>query len=110
MHIFANILKNCFILLQFVKQQIPIETLSSAFRTCAKSLLTHDADDKVLNSVFKELVTKICHTMSNDFLRNIATLENAKENKAVDAQVSLRDELKSFASHTQSKFSTDIKQ
>ena len=86
--------------LQFVRQQIPIESLSSAFRVCVQPLLSQVADNKVMNSVCEQLVIKISHTMSNDFLRNIATLENTKENKAVDAQVSLRDELKSFASHS----------
>ena len=94
--------------LQFVRQQIPIESLSSAFRACAQAHLIHVADNRVMNSVCEQLVIKISHTMSNDFLRNIATLENAKENKAVDAQVSLRDKLKSFASHTLSRFSNDI--
>lgn len=100
--------KDCCIILiifpQFVKQQIPLESLFSTFCDCSQPLLNHVANDRVMNSVCEQLVTKITHTMSNDFLRNIATLENAKEKKAVDVQMSLRDELKCFASHALSRF------
>lgn len=81
--------------------------LSSIFRQCAQPLLVGVPDDKVMDSLCEQLVLKISHTMSNDFLRNITTLENLKEEKAVDAQMSLRDELKTFASHTKSSFSTN---
>ena len=44
--------------------------------------------------------------MSNDFLCNVRTLEQLKEKRAVDVQMSLRDELKSFAIHKESEFAS----
>lgn len=82
-------------------------SLSSNFRQCAQPLLVGVPSDEVMDSLCEQLVLKISHAMSNDILRNISTLENLKENKAVDAEMPLRDELKTFASHTKSSFSTN---
>ena len=76
--------------------------LSQTFNDLAKPLLVGVPDDEILASLCKELVLKVCHTMSNDFLRNVSTLETLKSEKAVDVQLSLRDDLKNFAMHTQS--------
>ena len=93
--------------MQYVRQQLPMASLSSIFRQYAQPLLVGVPGDEVMDSLCEQLVLKISHTMSNNFLRNISTLENLKEKKAVDAQMSLRDELKTFASLTKSSFSTD---
>ena len=82
-------------------------SLSSVFRQYAQPLLVGVQGDEVMDSLCEPLVLKISHTMSNDFLRNISTLENLNEKKAVDVQMSLRDELKTFASLTKSSFCTN---
>ena len=93
--------------MQYVRQQLPMASLSSIFCQYAQPLLVGVPGDEVMDSLCEQLVLKISHTTSNDFLRNISTLENLKEKKAVDAQMSLRDELKTFASLTKSSFSTN---
>ena len=93
-----------FILVQYVRQQLPLTSLSSILRLYAQPLLVGVPGDEVLDSLCEQLVLKIGHTMANDFLRNVSTLENLKERKAVDAQMSLRDELKTFSFLTKSKF------
>ena len=103
-HLATIIIKIMFILVQHVREQLPMSSLSSHFRQCAHPLLVGVSSDEMMDSLCEQLVLKISHTMSNDFLRNVSTLENLKENKAVDAQMSLRDELKTYASHTKSSF------
>ena len=81
--------------------------LSLKFWQHAEPLMTGVPDDTMVNQLCEDLVLKMLHTMSNDFLRNIGTLENLKDKRAVDIQMTLRDELKSFALHVQSTFSTN---
>ena len=92
--------------MQHVKERPPITSLSTSFCDCAQPLMVGFTDIEIMGSLCEQLVVKICHTMCNDFLRNITTLEGLKEDKAVDAQISLRDELKTYASHTKSRFTT----
>ena len=80
--------------------------LSQKFKELVATFVLGVPEDTILASLCQELVLKICHTMSNDFLRNVCTLEQLKEKRAVDAQISLRDELKSFALHKESEFAT----
>lgn len=90
-----------------MRQHLPMTALSATFLQCAQPLLVGAPDEKVMDGFCEQLVVKITHTMANDFFRNVTTLENVKEKKAVDAQLSIRDELKTFASHTKSSFSAD---
>lgn len=90
--------------MQEIKKKLPMAKLSQNFSDLAKPLLVVVPDDEILASLCRELVLKICHTMSNDFLTNVSTLESLKNNKAVDIELSLRDELKTFAMHTHSTF------
>ena len=93
--------------MQQVKERLPITSLSSSFCDYAQPLIVGlTTDTEIMGSLCEQLVVKICHTMCNDFLRNITTLEGLKEDKAVDAQISLRDELKTYASRTKSGFTT----
>ena len=84
-----------------------MDQLFQKFQQCIESTsIMVGTPNDVLSSLCEQLVSKISHTISNDFLRNITTLDNLKNKKATDAQISLRDELKTFASHKASQFST----
>ena len=80
-----------------MRDQLPVAALSQKFKQLVMSFVLVVPDDALVNSLCRELVLKICHTMSNYFLRNVRTLEQLTEKRAVDVQMSLRDELKSFA-------------
>ena len=69
--------------------------MASLCHECTHPLLVSVPDDNTIDSLCVELVIKINHTMSNDFLTNTDTLESIRDDKGIDAQVSLRDELKS---------------
>ena len=90
--------------MQKIRENLSLTILTQNFCETAKPLLVAVPDDEILASLCKELVLKICHTMSNDFLRHVSTLEALKNEKAVDVELSLRDEQKTFAMHTHSTF------
>lgn len=48
--------------------------------------------------LYRELVGRVVNTMCNSFFRSHDVLSRIKGNKGVDAQVSLRDKLKVYAS------------
>lgn len=84
-----------------------MDSLTKKFKQLVDTFVLGVPEDAALASLGQELVLKICHTMSNDFLRSVRTLEQLKEKKAVDVHMSLRDELKSFALHKESEFATN---
>ena len=84
-----------------------MDSLTQKFKQLVDTLMLWVSEDAALASLGQELVLKIRHIISNDFLRNVHTLEQLKEKKAVDVHMSLRDELKSFALHKESEFVTN---
>ena len=61
-----------------------------------------DIEDAVLNNVYNVLVTKMLHTINNDFLKNLSLLDKIATGKVTDAKLLLRDKLKATAADTQS--------
>lgn len=98
-----NAPKNCMYILQ--QSLIPLFSLTLALSRSLVCLGTASygcfvstfvlgvPEDTLAASLCQELVLKICHTLSNDFLRNVCTLKLLKE-KRVDLEMSLTDELK----------------
>lgn len=60
-------------------------------------------DQDMIKSVHALLLHKIYNVRSNEFLRNIGKTDCMKQKKAVDANVGLRDTLKTFAVKKQSE-------
>ena len=61
------------------------------------------ADTTIITGVYLDLVKRVINTMANSFLNSQDMLERIANNKGVDAQMTLRDKLKAYASDTQSK-------
>ena len=77
--------------------------LSQKFKELVATFVLGVPEDTVVASLCQELVLKIYHTMSNDFLHKVCTLEQLKEKKAVDVQMS---ELKLFALYKELEFAS----
>ena len=60
-------------------------------------------DDALLNKVYNTLVTKMLHTINNDFLKNVSLLGNIATGKGTNAKLLLRDKLKAAAADTISR-------
>lgn len=58
---------------------------------------------EMAQGLYKELVSRVIHTMANSFLRCQEVLNRIGQNKGVDAQVALRDKLKVYAGEARSK-------
>lgn len=61
------------------------------------------ADISVIENVHAALLNKFYNVRSNEFLRSIGKMDCIKDNKAVDANIGLRDKLKSYAVKKQSE-------
>ena len=53
--------------------------------------------------LFKELVSRVIHTMANSFFQCQEVLKRIVDNKGLDAQVALRDKLKVYAGESRTK-------
>lgn len=60
-------------------------------------------DAATIRGVYFDLVKRVINTMANSFLSSQDMLERISKNKGVDAQMTLRDKLKAYASDTQCK-------
>ena len=60
-------------------------------------------DSEMARALYKELMSRVIHTMANSFYQCQEVLKIIVENKGVDAQVALRDKLKVYASESRSK-------
>lgn len=82
------------------KQQIlSDQELLSSFNT----LITFHSgviDTSVVAGVFRDLVRCVINTMANSFLSSQDMLERISRNKGVDAEMTLRDKLKAYATDT----------
>ena len=60
-----------------------MEAIRINFRQCTESLLASVPyiTIEILNSICDQLVLKMSHTISNDFLKNVTTLESIKDKK-----------------------------
>ena len=58
---------------------------------------------EIVQALYKELVSRVIHTMANSFFQCQEVLNRIVENKGVDAQVTLRDKLKVYAGESRSK-------
>lgn len=74
--------------------------LLSEFRTLVL-FRCNDADTPTINGVYLDLVQRVVNTMANSFLSSQDMLERIANNKGVDAQMTLRDKLKAYASDVQ---------
>ena len=59
-------------------------------------------EDGILMNVYTTLVTKMLHTINNDFLKNLSLLDKIATGKGTDAKLLLRDKLKATAVDTHS--------
>ena len=75
-------------------------SLSQKFKQLVETFVLVVPEDAVLASLCQELVLKICHTMSNDFLRNVRTLEQFNEKR--------EHSLVSIASTSREKIDTSV--
>ena len=64
-----------------------------------------DTSNQVIEDVHNKLLWKIYNTRCNEFLRSITKLSCVDKNKAVDADIGLRDKLKVYAVEKLSVFS-----
>ena len=71
-------------------------TLLTKFREAVQSLHPSVPED-VIKQVHGVLLSKMYNTRCNEFLRDIAKLSCVKNNKAVDVNVGLLDQLKCHA-------------
>lgn len=74
--------------------------LLSEFRTLVL-FRCNDADTATIKGVYLDLVRRVVNTMANSFLSSQDMLERIANNKGVDAQMTLRDKLKAYASDVQ---------
>ena len=58
---------------------------------------------EMAQALYKELVSRVIHTMANSFFQCQDVLNRIVANKGVDAQVTLRDKLKVYAGESRSK-------
>lgn len=63
----------------------------------------HAVDEEGGFVLYQEIVGRVIHTMCNSFFQAQDLLSRIKNNKGVDAQVSLRDKLKVYASEIHAK-------
>ena len=77
--------------------------LLNSFRMFVKYHQTSRIDENHVKILFKEILTRVVNTMSNSFFQRMDLLVRACTNKGVDAQMSLRDKLKAYASEVESK-------
>ncbi len=59
-------------------------------------------EESLLKTVYTTLITKMMHTINNDFLKNLSLLDKIAKGKGTDAKLLLRDKLKAAAADTQS--------
>ena len=77
--------------------------LLNSFRMFVKYHQTSRIDENHVKILFKEILTRVVNTMSNSFFQRMDLLVRVCTNKGVDAQMSLRDKLKAYASEVESK-------
>lgn len=78
------------------------KTLFPEFSKMVDSLdLGRDSD--TMKTVHALLLDKMYNVRTNEFLRNISKTDCIKQKKAVDANVGLRDTLKTFATQKRSE-------
>ena len=77
--------------------------LLNSFRMFVKYHQTSRIDENHVKILFKEILTRVVNTMSNSFFQRMDLLVRVGTNKGVDAQMSLRDKLKAYASEVESK-------
>ena len=71
-------------------------TLVTKFKEAVQSLYpsTHE---EVINQVHGALLSKMYNARCNEFVRSITKLSCIKNNRAVDVNIGLRDQLKCYA-------------
>ena len=85
------------------------EELFQTFKNCLQNIPHSsgqasilDTEEAVVSNVYVSLLTKILHTIDNDFLTNISPLDKIDTGKGTGAKLLLRDKLKASAADTQS--------
>ena len=85
------------------------EELFQTFKNCLQNIPHSsgqasilDTEEAVVSNVYVSLLTKILHTIDNDFLTNISLLDKIDTGKGTGAKLLLRDKLKVSAADTQS--------
>ena len=76
------------------------QDLLGEFSTLA-SFRCSEASTATIKGVYLDLVGRVVNTMANSFLSSQDMLERIATNKGVDAQMTLRDKLKAYASDVQ---------
>lgn len=88
---------NFFIYIQITKESVVSDrTLLTKFREAVNSLHP-PIDEDMLKHVHGMLLAKMYNTRCNEFLWSITKLSCIKNNKAVDVNIGLRDQLKCYA-------------
>ncbi len=85
------------------KQVMKREELIHKFKENLESHYLQPVAQDCIQLLYKELVGRVLNTMANSFLNCQNTLERIRNNKGVDAQVSLRDQLKVYAGKERAK-------
>ena len=92
------------------KHVLDSSELFQTFKACLENVSHTSAqgpvsemDDALLNKVYNTLVTKMLHTINNDFLKNVSLLGNIATGKGTNAKLLLRDKLKAAAADTISR-------
>lgn len=92
------------VLSQVTKRQVlSNDDLLNSFRMFVKYHQTSRIDENHVKILFKGILTRVVNTMSNSFFQRMDLLDRVCTNKGVDAQMSLRDKLKAYASEVESK-------
>lgn len=68
---------------------------------CLSSIIKQAESMKIMSRSYS--LTRVVNTMSNSFFQRMDLLDRVCTNKGVDAQMSLRDKLKAYASEVESK-------
>ena len=92
------------IFFQMAKQQVlKDDELIEEFKKMVTVLHKSRVEDKTSHRLFKDIVQRVVNTMANSFFASQDMLERIANKKGIDAQMSLRDKLKAYASGTRTK-------
>jgi len=62
-------------------------------------------EETISRALYRDVVVRVINTMANSFFQSQDLLTRIAKNQGVDAQISLRDNLKAYASKIQTKLS-----
>ena len=87
---------------QVTRDSVLLDTTLLAEFSKTVQILQPELSMEAVENIHALMLEKIYNARSNEFLRTVSKLDCVKKKKAVDANVGLRDKLKSYAVQKQS--------